>query len=459
MKSKSCGWRPGGTGSGCWGHRKNGFQTRRYARLIPGDGGTESYMDHVSDAASFAAFNRHDENPQLSAETLPESSSLIDFKAFATEYPERLFPLLMKLRPEFQELFAEYWLLGKSQSFIGKVHGFIQTRVWQNLRIIEQSIGSLILLGANPDAEILYPILRKAGLEYTPHGHLSSMIVLYASTQNYAKVAEIFGVPVPTIRKIFRPAIAALLANKDVKAVAVGAYLRSLTHQASLTGAGLSKRCKARNRRVKNLRFDAPPTETSPLMSFGRVDSLGGTPWNMLEISSEGRMAQIGPMLRAQGKRLFGKKPAQIFAPLNADGELEFGYLFARSVTPAIVRSLTKIRGIGEMATVCDSEGNFVHAVTVPHTDVLAMMEKHAPSKAAVIRVGDFVEILTGEAARYCGTTTGLDDDYAMIVKVDFPTGRTFFVTAYDSSVKKLPKTPIKRRAFWGPLSDPTSLR
>ena len=416
-----------------------------------GTNGVQSYMDHVSDAASFEAFNRQEVDPNLSAETLSENSSLIDFKSFARDYPEKLLPLLKRLRPEFQELFAEYWLLGKSQSFIGRVHGFIQTRVWQNLRIIEQSIGSLILLGTDPNVETIRVILNKADLEKTPYGSLAGMIIVYAQSQSYTEVADIFRLPVPAIRKIFRPAIASLLANKDVKAVAVGAYLRSLTHQASLTGAGLSKRCKARNRRVKNLRFTAPPSETSPLISFGHIETLGDTPWCMLEISSDGRMAQITPTLRTQSKRIFGKKAAQIFAPLNADGELAFGYIFARSVTPAVVRSLTKIRGIGEMATVCDDDGNFVHAVTVPHADVQAMINKHTPSTISKVRIGDFVEILTGEASRYHGAITGVDGD-DLTIDVRFPTGRKFIVAADITSVKKLPKTPIKQRTFWGVL-------
>jgi hypothetical protein len=408
-------------------------------------------MTHVSDAASFDAYNRHDENPNLSAETLPESSSMIDFRAFAVEYPDKLFPLLLKLRPEFIELFAEYWLLGKSQAFIGRVHGHIQTRTWQALRIIERALGSLIVLGTDPGAEIIRPILRKACVESTAYGSLTDMIVLYASTQNYALVAEKVGAPVPAIRKIFRPAIAKLSASKDLRTAAVGSYLHNLTHQASLTGAGLSKRCLARTRRVKNLRFNAPPSENSPLISFGHVESLGDTPWNMLEISSDHRMEQIGPNLRAQGKRLFGKKSAQIFAPLNADGELEFGYLFARSVTPAGVRSLTKIRGIGEMATVCNGDGDFVHAVTVPHSDVLEMMEKHNPPKNVRVQAGDFVEILTGEAARYHGTVRVVEDD-DLKVEVNFPTGRCFIVSADRTSVKKVPRTPAAQRMFWGVL-------
>lgn len=413
--------------------------------------GVESYMDHVAAAASFDAFNRQEVDPLLSVEAQPESSSMIDFKAFAHDYPEKLLPLLERLRPEFQELFAEYWLLGKSQSFIGKVHGFIQTRVWQNLRIIEQSIGSLILLGTNPDANTLKPVLDKAGLDWTPYGSLTFMILKYAETQNYAEVALRVGAPVPAIRKIFRPAIVALLADKDVKAVAVGAYLRSLTHQASLTGAGLSKRCKARNRRVKNLRFAAPPSETSPLMSFGHIEVLGDTPWCMLEISSEHRMEQINPALRPQGKRAFGKHAAQIFAPLNPEGELEFGYIFARCAVPSCVRKLLRVRGIAEMAVLCDDEGTFKKAVTIPNADILTMIKTHKPAKPTKIGIGDFVEILTGDAAKYCGTVMETDGD-DMTVGVNFPTGRTFIVKAEISSVKKLPKTPAGQRMFWGVL-------
>jgi hypothetical protein len=415
--------------------------------------GAHDYMTHVSDAASFEAFNRHEQNPLLSAETLPESSNLIDFKAFAQEYPERLFPLLLKLRPEFVEIFAEFWLLGKSQAFIGKCHGFIQTRCWQALRIIERAIGALIVLGPAPSAEIIRPILRKAQQEDTEYGSLTDMIIAYAKTQSYAEVAAVVHAPVPAVRKIFRPAITRLSASKDLRTAAVGSYLHNLTHQASLTGAGLSKRCQARNRRVKYLRFKAPPSDNSPLLAFGRIDMLDDTPWCMFEISSDHRMAQIAPTLYRQCKKIFGKKPAQIFAPVNAEGELTFGYLFARSVSPALVRKLSHIRGIGEMSAVCDDEGTFKRAVTIPNEDVQKMISEHAPSINAKVHVGDFVEILTGDAAKYCGTVTTLDGD-GLIVQVNFPTKRYFLVRADVTSVKKLPKTPAPQRMFWGAMGN-----
>lgn len=452
MKSTSCGWRI----SHHLGNRSYGRFAGNWRRGKPRlkdeeTAGTTSYMDHVANAASFEAFQRREGDPLLSAEALPENSSLIDFKAFAQDYPDKLAPLLAKLRPEFQEFFIEYYLLEKPQSFIGKTHGCIQTRVWQNLRIIEQNIGSMILLGANPDANTLRPILTAAGVEKTAYGSLTDMILYYAASHSYVIVAEKFHAPIPMIRKIFRPAIKTLLTGKTVKTIAVGAYLRSLTHQASLTKAGLSKSCKARIKKVKTLKFVAPPSENSPIMEFGLVTNLQNMPWCMLEISSDHRMSQIYPALRAQGKKIFGKKAAQIFAPLTETGELAFGYVFARCTRQSLIRALLRVRGISEISALTDDEGNFIKAVTVPHDDMRAMMAKYKIPELPVIRVQDFVEILTGPAAKYCGTVVNMNTiTETLTVEITFPTGKKFLVKADPSCVKALPNIPISQRRFWG---------
>lgn len=407
-----------------------------------------TYWSRVSDSASVAAYRRDESNPLLSAEALPENSSLIDFKSFAKEFPDRLFPLLYNMRPEFQELFVEYYILEKSQSFLADVHGQIQTRIWQNLRIIEQALGALIVLGPAPSREEMFSILGKAKMDYTEYGSLANLISLYAKTQNYAAVAKAVDAPAPAIRKIFRPTIEKLLACRDLKAVAVGCYLRSLTHQASLTGAGLSKRCRARTRRVKNLRFNAPPLDESPLLSFGRIQSLGDTPWNMFEISSEHRMSVIFPVLRKHGDKLFGTKAGQIFAPMDAEGELEFGYIMARSSKPSLTRSLTRVRGISEMAAIYDNDGNVESAVTVPNADVQKLIDSRDVQHATKIKPGDFVEILTGDAARYCGTVMNVTG--GVIVEVNFPSGRKFTVRTDVTAVKPVAHAVSIRRAFWG---------
>src|ERR1035437_5050894 len=447
MISKLCGTRVLGA---TLGRRSYGHGVWKARLKDEGTNGALSYMEYVANAASFEAYNRHEVDPCISAETSPEISSLIDFKAFAHDYPQKLFPILKQLRPEFQEFFVEYYLLEKSQSFIGKTHGCIQTRIWQNLRLIEQAIGSMILLGPDPDASVMQSILGTIR-DSTPYGSLSVMIVLYAKTHSYAEVAKMAGAPISAIRKIFRPAIASLLAAKDVKAIAVGAYLRSLTHQASLKGAGLSKRCIARTRRVKTLRFSAPPSDSSPLVSFGAGALLRDMPWCMLEISSDHRMTQIAPGLKFQGKKIFDKLPAQIFAPINADGELTFGYIFARCASTSRIRALTRVRGISEMAATYNDEGVFKRAVTIPHADILKMMADHVIPKVPVVRAQDFVEILTGPAARYCGRVVCMNTiTEVLTIEVSFPTGRRFIVKADASCVKLLKKAPEKRRAFWG---------
>ena len=384
-----------------------------------------------------------------SAEALPENSSLLNFKAFAREYPEKLFPLLEKLRPEFQEIFIEYYVLEKFQNFMGKVHGCVHTRIWQQLRIIEQAIGSLIILGTNPDTDILQPILDKAGLDGTPYGSLTRMILLYAQSQNYALVAKEVGAPVPAIRKIFRPAITMLLADKDVHAVAVGAYLRNLTHHASLTKAGLSKRCIARTQRIKTMRFHAEPIEESPLLSFGKVDSLHDTPWMMLELSPEERMAHILLVLPDHLKRICGRKQAvQVFAPIDVNGDLKFGYIFARATKPSLVRALMKIRGIAELVSRTQDEEEFAQIVTIPNAEIQALLYKENPPSVVKYHLGDFVQILTGEAKNYCGQIIKTQKT-KQIVQVDFPTGRQFIIDAASGSLLKL-DIPVQQRAFWG---------
>lgn len=415
------------------------------------DRGSEvaTYMEHVSDVASYEAFRRHEDAPLLSAEALPEHQSLIDFKAYAQEYPERMMRVLAKMRPEFQEFFIEYYLLGKSQSFIGQTHGCIQTRIWQSLRIIEQTIGALIVLGTDPDGLVLQPVLQRAGLEETPFGSMTNMVLMYAATQNYALVAKQVGAPSPAIRKLFRPAVKKLLADTDPHAVCVGAYLRNLTHRASPSKAGLSNSSINRLHRVQTMRFSALAETISPVLSFGNLLSLFDTPWWMLEISSEHRMNQIYPVLKTQAKRVFGKHPGQIFAPLNSAGDLAYGYIFARSTSFTAVRALTRLRGIAEIVCIYDDEGKFIRTATVPDEDVAGMMVGHASIVMDDTEIGDFVEILTGPAARYCGTVVAIRKNIVR-VEVKFPTGRHFIVTADQSCVRLIPDAPIARRSFWG---------
>lgn len=419
--------------------------------------GASSFLDYVANAASFEAFRRNGPDSEveslLSAESRPENASLGSFSAFAQDHPDKLFPLLQELRPEFQEIFLEYYILRKPQAFIAQTHGFIQTRCWQALRIIEQAVGALILLGFAPTEDTLREILTKAKQETTPYGSLAAMVHLYASSKSYAVVAKTFGAPVPAIRKIFRPAITALLADKNVKAVAVGAYLHNLTYRAALTKAGLSKSYQARMNRIKTRRFVAPPFENSALLSFGAATSLAETPWCMLELSAEATMSEIYPSFREHAKRRFGKHPVQIFAPVDANGDLTFGYFFARSDAVSIVRTITKLRGVSHISSAgskTDASGAdfFGHAVTVPHEDMQKMLAEYKAPMTNGLKLDDFVEILTGPASGYWGTVTCVHQ-HTITVQVQFPSERQFIVSAGKSAVK-LADVPVNQRAFWG---------
>ena len=407
---------------------------------------------------SLAVQAYRDGNPDslISVETSSDNTGLMDFSAFIAECPEKFFALIARLRPEFQEIAIEYHLLHKSQTFIGKTHNFIQTRTWQTLRIIERAIGAFIVLGLEPKYHELLDIITIAGIEHTPYGSLTDMIVLYAKTQSYAEVAKWAGVPTPTIRKIFRPAIATLTASKNLREVAVGSYLRNLTHHASLTKSGLSKRCIARLRRVRKQRFTAPATNLSPLIEVGDTSRLRDTPWFMFEISSDQQLDRIAPILRTQAPRLFGKRAAaQIFAPVDEKGDLEFGYIMARGTVSA--RVLLRVRGISEVVSTYDDEGNFKEAVRVPNADVQQLIKTRVKVKPEKIRVDDFVQILAGDASNYCGIVTQSKPDSA-VVRVKFPTNREFLVTAHPSALKKLGTSafrapvslPVARCAFWG---------
>lgn len=409
-----------------------------------------TYWDSITNEASLLSWALDKpEDALMSVETLENDS--LDIRTFAKESPEKILALLTHLRPEFQEMFVEYYMLDKSQCFLAKIHGCIQTRIWQTLRIIEQAVGALIVLGKEPDFYTVQQILRSTDLEQTPYGGLTDMIMYYAASQSYTVVAQKMKAPVAAVRKIFRPAIEKLIASKNIREVAVGCYLRHLTHQASLTGAGLSRSAIARLRRVKSRSFKAPARIVSPLVDFGAVSSLGDLPWAMLEISSEHRMSQIFPTLYAQGKKIFGKVPAQVFAPTDLEGNLTMGYIFARCLQPKLAYSLRQIRGITELSAIRDENDRITKVITVPNAELTPLIAKavHGSTRVPTVRVHDFVEILTGDAKGYCGTVTRIKG-VNVHVTVHFPSGRLFRVTADPTAVKPLKNLEMVDRHFWG---------
>ena len=409
------------------------------------------------DRASLDAYRREEETPleETSLEAIQNSESAIDFRTFLEDYPERLLSLLDQLRPEFVELFMETYALGKDQYFLGDTHGFVQTRTWQALRIIEKAIGALLVLGPEPSASDMQGVLVAANLDQTAFGSLAELIACYAATHDYVAVAEYVGAPAPAIRKIFRPAIKVLSASHNLRVAAIGAYLHSLTHQTSLKQPGLSKRALKRLKRVGTHRFVAPALDESPLLNFGNVEKLEDTSWCMFEASWEGEHNWL-PLRTAvlrQAKKIFGKKPAQVFMPADVEGKLLYGYVFARGL--GSVRGLLRVQGISSISTQyheTDDSSNVevpdARAVQIPNADLQKMIAQYKRPKVERIRKNDFVRILTGEASRYCGTVVSVKKNTA-IVRVSFPTLRRFIVRADISSLKKL-EAKLEEQNFWG---------
>lgn len=406
-----------------------------------------TYWDAVSDEASIKVWaNEEDDVPKedealLSIETILDNSAITDFHIYCRDYPEKIHAMLGRLRPEFQELFIEYYMLGKSQNFLAETHGEIQTRVWQQLRIIEQALGAMIVFPDFPNG--IEEILESAGLEQSEIGSLSAAIRLYNQTRSYAKVAEGLKVPIPTIRKAFRPAMTAMLQSKNLKVCAIGAMLRNLTYQVSLRKDGLSKSSQARLRRVKRLKFDAPETESSPLINWGKVDSLKNVPWLMLELSSDAQLPRVLDVVWRNVKRMFGKNAVQVFAPVSPDGALEFGYVLARSTNERTIRQLLQIRGISEISAIYRDDGTIEKFVEIPAADIEPRLSQVAPEKH-VARVGEFVRVLTGEAKNYCGVVTEKNK-----LTVLFPTGRTFKISIAPGTTETI-DAPKEKQAFWG---------
>jgi transcription antitermination factor NusG len=422
------------------------------------------YWDHVNAAASLAIYReleRADNNETFFKRLSREHSvsfesgelprALIDFKSFARDYPEKLFALLDKIRSDMAETFIEYYVVDKSQSFLAHYRGQIQARTFEVLRLVEHAVGSQIILGSQPTQIRLRPILVRAGLEKTPYGSLASMIYWYARCKDYARVARACGAPNPAIRPIFRTAITQLLASKDIEQAAVGAYLRSLTYHASLSKAGLGKAHKKRLLRIKNVQFAAPAmhVEDNTFISIGNANALGDSPWYMLELHDhfdlavEKTMEQFLPVIRKHAERYFKKVSAQIFAPLDKNGNLALGYIFARCSREAMARMLLRIRGVSEAAATYTENGDVIDFITVPNADVQKLIKKYAkPSREP--KVGDFVKILSGEAKDYCGTITKTG-----VATVRFLTDRVFTVRLAPGSAKVL-RVPKSKRAFWG---------
>ena len=173
-------------------------------------------------------------------------------------------------------------------------------------------------------------------------------------------------------------------------------------------------------------------------------------PWKMFEISPEYKVNRVFATIRKAKNRVFYEKAGQAFAPVDADGELKLGYFFARGNNKFLTAAMTRLRGVCEVSSLYDDQGKFKSEVTVPHAEIQAMIDNHSTHYSTQTKVKDFAEVLTGDAARYCGNVVGVSKTGDVEIEVEFPSGRRFVIHALHSSVKSFGNVPRDRRGFWG---------
>ena len=147
---------------------------------------------------------------------------------------------------EDQELLLSYYLLGKTQWSIARLHGSTQTICSFKLRLAMKRLGTYILMGV-PSIDKINAILEAEDcLEFMPGVQYSGLIDLYAKTRSFKAVAAQFEVKRPDVRRALSTLSKRLLASKDAPVLALGAYVFGLIDKASAQGKGLSQRERAK---------------------------------------------------------------------------------------------------------------------------------------------------------------------------------------------------------------------
>lgn len=151
--------------------------------------------------------------------------------------------LIRNLSDEDQELLLSYYVLGKTQTSLAIVNKSTQTICSSKIRMAAKRMGAHILLG-EMDEEILDGLLEPIGYKYyekDPSIRLSQLIHLYSKMSSFQDVADAFGVYRPDIRRTITNLSKELLAQSNLKLLALGAYIHGLIEKSSAKGHGPSK--------------------------------------------------------------------------------------------------------------------------------------------------------------------------------------------------------------------------
>jgi hypothetical protein len=179
----------------------------------------------------------------ISLETCPDMAESEDILTYVQGNFSEFMKMLRFLKKEDQELLLSYYLLSKTQNTLAIIHKSTQTVCSFRIRMAVKVLGAFILMG-EPTAEKMKPILEEAGLENgLEKVGLSTVVELYAKTRSFQRIAEIYHLHRPDIRRSMSRASKQLMDNMDsAYQQAIGAYIHSLIDKANPSGVGYSKR-------------------------------------------------------------------------------------------------------------------------------------------------------------------------------------------------------------------------
>lgn len=180
-------------------------------------------------------------NTTISQETVKDQQEL-KILAYLQENFESFLRVLRYLKKEDQEMLLSYYLLSKTQNTLALIHKSTQTVCSFRIRMAVKTLGTFLMMG-EPTVEKMHNILMLAGLENSiPKVELSKIVDLYVKTRNFQKIADIYKLHRPDIRRAMSRASKQLMESRDGQQHALGAYIHSLIDKANPAGQGFSKR-------------------------------------------------------------------------------------------------------------------------------------------------------------------------------------------------------------------------
>lgn len=147
----------------------------------------------------------------ISCETTDEFG-VDDIYVYCQEHFADWHRVIRVLSREQQELLLSYYLLGKPQIVLSKLFQTTQTVCSFRIRMAVKLAGTYLMMGGAPDVETMRVILIKAGLEHSLEGvSLSEIIAMYAECRSFQRIANVYELHRPDVRRAMSKASKQLL--------------------------------------------------------------------------------------------------------------------------------------------------------------------------------------------------------------------------------------------------------